>query len=315
MIREAVSRWIDDFAPSMGAALSYYTFFSLAPLLVIVIALAGLIFGRDAVQGEVFLRLQDVLGNEAAAMVQTLIKSASNPRSAALAVATGVVTLAIGATTAVAELQSALDRIWRSPPPPSSGWWGFLSRRLLAFGMVLAIGFLLLTSLVAAAVLSAFGKWAAGWSGTVILLHAINIVVSFALVTLLFAMIYKILPRTRILWKDVWMGSVVTAFLFTIGKALIGVYLGDSGISSTYGAAGSVVVVLLWVYYAAQIFLLGAEFTYVYAGTHGSRAERHPPASRTPVGDALRVNRCSPDIGWTAVTVIVEANLIQGALR
>ena len=148
--------------------------------------------------------------------------------------------------------------------------------------MVLAIGFLLLASLVAATVLSALGKWGAGWSGTVVLLHAINILVSFALVTLLFAMIYKILPRTRILWKDVWIGSAVTALLFTIGKALIGIYLGNSGISSTYGAAGSVVVVLLWVYYAAQIFLLGAEFTYVYAQARGSRAERHPPASGGP---------------------------------
>ena len=282
LTRQAVSRWIDDFAPSMGAALSYYTFFSLAPLLVILIALAGLIFGRDAVQGEIFLRLQDALGDEAAVMVQALIKNASNPKSAALAVLTGFVTLLIGATTVFAELQSALDRIWRAPPPPKSGWWGFLGRRMFTFGMVLVIGFLLLVSLVVAAVLSAFGKWWSGWWGTVILVHAINVLVSFALVTLLFAMIYKILPRVRIEWKDVWIGSAMTALLFTIGKTLIGVYLGRSGIASAYGAAGSVVVVLLWVYYAAQIFLLGAEFTYVYACTHGSRCEEPPSPAHRP---------------------------------
>jgi membrane protein len=279
VMRQAVSRWIADFAPSMGAALSYYTFFSLAPLLVILIALAGLLLGREAVQGDIFLRLQDTLGDEAAVMVETLIRKASNPKSATLAVITGLATLLVGATTAFAELQSALDRIWRAPPPPKSGWWSFLCRRLFAFGMVLVIGFLLLVSLVVAAVLSAVTKWWSGWPGIVVLVQAINILVSFALVTVLFAMIYKILPRVRIQWRDVWIGSAVTALLFTIGKALIGVYLGHSGIASAYGAAGSVVVVLLWVYYAAQTFLLGAEFTYVYARTHGSHAREPAPSA------------------------------------
>jgi membrane protein len=278
LIREAVSRWVDDFAPSMGAALSYYTFFSLAPLLVILIALAGLLFGREAVEGDIFLRLKDALGADAAIMIETLVRNASNPRSAALAVITGVVTLLIGATTAFGELQSALDRIWRAPPPPKSGWWSFLCRRGFAFAMVLVIGFLLLVSLVVAAALSAFTKWWSGWWGTVMLMHATNVLASFALVTFLFAMIYKILPRARIEWKDVWVGSAMTALLFTAGKACIGVYLGNSGIASAYGAAGSVVVVLLWVYYAAQIYLLGAEFTYVYARMRGSRAAAHFPS-------------------------------------
>jgi membrane protein len=257
----------------MGAALSYYTLLSLAPLLIIVIALAGLVFGQQAVQGEIFLQLQGLLGDEGAAGVQGILRSASNPKSGVVASVIGMVFLIFGATSVFAELQSDLDRIWKVPAPQDSGPWSLVRDRLLSFGMVLGVGFLLLVSLIVSAALAALGKWSQGWFGGVQwILQGVNFLVSFALITGLFAMIYKILPRVPIAWRDVWIGSAVTALLFTIGKFAIGFYIGRSHLSAAYGAAGSLVVVLVWVYYAAQIFLLGAEFTCVYAKTRGSHA-------------------------------------------
>jgi membrane protein len=276
LLRQAAQAWNDDYAASMGAALAYYTTFSLAPLLIIVIAVAGLVFGRDAARGEIAAQLSGLVGMEGAKTVQELLKSASRPSESLVASVIGLITLLLGATSVFVELQSDLDRIWRAPALPSSSGassvLSLLRSRLLSFGMVVTMGFLLLVSLVVGAGLSALGKWCESiFPASLILMQAVNLAVGFGVTMLLFATAYRILPRMRIAWSDVWIGAAVTALLFTLGKYLIGVYLGRAGVSSGFGAAGSLVIILVWVYYSAQIFLLGAEFTWVYAHTHGSR--------------------------------------------
>jgi membrane protein len=258
----------------MGAALAYYTLFSMAPLLIIVIAVAGLVFGQEAARGEIVAQIQGLIGQEGAIVVQGLLKSANSPTKSIFATLVSLITLAIGATTVFAELQSDLDRIWRIPPPAKeNGLWALLRTRLLSFGLVLGLVFLLLVSLVVSAVIAAFGKWSHGiFRGWESLLQVINFGISFAITTVLFAMIYKLMPRARIAWRDVWVGSAVTALLFEFGKLLIGLYLGTTGVASSFGAAGSLVVLLIWVYFSAQIFLLGAEFTWVYSHEYGSKA-------------------------------------------
>jgi membrane protein len=287
LCKEAVEAWIEDYAPSMGAALAYYTLFSIAPLLLIVIGLAGLVFGDDAARGEIFGQLRELMGDEGAAAVERLLASADKPEGGAIATLTGMAMLALGATTVFGELQNALDRIWRAPArKQASGWWNLLRSRLLSFGMILGIAFLLMVSLVVSALVSALGSlWGpafAGWEKTA---HFLDILVSFGMVTVLFAMIYKLIPRVQIRWRDVWVGAAVTAALFAAGKFLIGLYLGKSSVASAFGAAGSLVVMMVWVYYSAQIFLLGAEFTWIYAHTYGSRrGERRPrPQDCAPV--------------------------------
>ncbi len=275
MVNETVKAWVDDYAPSMGAALSYYTLFSLAPLLIIVIAVAGMVFGQEAAQGEIVAQLRGIMGEEGAVAVEGMLKAAREPAKSVVATIVGIVVLLAGATAIFAELQSALDRIWRVPAPKhESGIWYLLRTRLLSFGLVLGLGFLLVVSLVVSAVLAALGKWWSGWfEGWDVLLEILNFAVSLAIFTLLFGMIYKIMPRARIPWRDVWTGAAVTALLFTIGKVLVGLYLGKSSLASGFGAAGSLVVLLAWVYYSAQIFLFGAEYTWVYANRHGARAQ------------------------------------------
>ena len=280
LVKEAASAWIDDYAPSMGAAIAYYTMFSIAPLLLIAIALAGLAFGHEAANGEVVAQLGGMMGQDGAKAVEIMIQAASEPGKGTLATVVGMVLLIVGATTVFAELQDALDRIWRAPARLSgSGIWGLLRARLLSFGMILGIGFLLIVSLLMSAALSALGGWMepifGGWEA---LAQAVNFVISFAMVSVLFAMIYKIMPRVKIAWRDVWTGAIVTAFLFTIGKFAIGLYIGKSGVASAFGAAGSLAVLLIWVYYSAQIFLLGAEFTWVYAHRFGSQKSASEPA-------------------------------------
>jgi len=272
MVKDAASAWIDDYAPSMGAALSYYTVFSLAPLLLIVISIAGLVFGEEAARGEIFGQVVQLMGADAAKAVEDLLASVNKPAQGIASVALGVGLLLVGATTVFGELQDALDRIWRAPARErSAGWWQLLRARLLSFGMILGIAFLLMVSLVLGAVISALGKWwddfFGGWET---LAQIVNLVVGFFMTAGVFAMIYKLMPRVQVRWQDVWLGSVVTAALFTIGKFLIGLYIGKSGIASGFGAAGSLIVVFVWVYYSAQIFLMGAEFTWVYARTFGS---------------------------------------------
>ncbi|CAN5633555.1 YihY/virulence factor BrkB family protein [soil metagenome] len=280
LVKSAATSWVDDYAPSMGAALAYYTVFSIAPLLLIIISIAGLVFGQDAARGELFGQLQGMLGADGAAAVQAAVEAANKPAQSVVSTVIGFVVLLIGATTVFGELQDSLDRIWRAPARESTGLWGLLRARVLSFGMILGIGFLLIVSLVISAMLSALGNW---WSPLFgaweVLANIVNFIVSFALVTCIFALIYKVMPRVHIQWLDVWVGAAVTSLLFTIGKFLIGLYIGKASVASGFGAAGSLAVLLVWVYYSAQIFLVGAEFTWVYAHTFGSRKGMERPAA------------------------------------
>lgn len=278
LIRKTVAAWRADFAPSMGAALSYYTVFSLAPMLLIVIAVAGMAFGEDAARGAVFGQLSGLMGADAAKAVEGLLADVGKPRQGALATFVGLVLMLVGATTVFAELQGALDRIWQAPDRGKSGGvWALLRDRFLSFGLVLGIGFLLMVSLVIGAGVAAVGQWwGALFGGWEVLAQALTFGFDLAVSTLGFAMLYKLMPRVKVQWRDVWIGAAVTAVLFALGKLMIGFYIGKSGIASGFGAAGSLVVILVWVYYSAQIFLFGAEFTWVFAGDCGSR--------RMPIG-------------------------------
>ncbi len=285
LLRDAVKSWSDDYAPSMGAAIAYYTVFSIAPLVLIVISVAGLVFGEEAARGEIIEQIAGMVGTDSAQTVESLLQTVNRPDAGLIGTLVGVGALLIGATTVFAELQTALDRIWRAPAQTSSSVWSLIRVRLLALGMILGIGFLLIVSLIVSAALSALGKWWAPWFGNVeVLAQALNFAVGFALITTLFAMIYKWIPRVHIAWSDVWVGAAITSLLFSIGKLLIGLYIGKSGVASPFGAAASLVVLLLWVYYSAQIFLLGAEFTWVYAHRHGSLRHRGDVAAAPPPG-------------------------------
>ena len=294
VLGKAVNAWIDDHAQSMGAALSYYTVFSVAPLLLIAISVAGLVFGQDAAQGAVVDQLQGLIGQPGAEAIQGLLKNVSKPSEGVIATITGVVVLLIGATSVFAELQDDLNRIWQVPTKQkTSTWWAWLRARILSIGMILAMGFLLLVSLAASAAFDAFAAWSTsaigGWEA---LAHGVNFVVSFVLTTALFAMIYRFMPQATIEWRDVGIGALVTAALFSIGKTLIGLYIGKSALASGFGAAGSLAVLLAWVYYSAQIFLFGAEFTWAYAHAFGSRqgaTQASGPAS--PAGARARPAR------------------------
>jgi membrane protein len=273
LLRAASFNWVHDYAQSMGAALAFYTMFSIAPLLLIVISIAGAVFGEDAARGEIYQQLDGLLGTPGALAVEELLEGAGRRVDNAAAAAVGVVLLFVGATSVFAELQDALDRIWRAPARVQrSGVWAFVRGRLLSFGMILGIGFLLMVSLAVSAGLAALGKWCdpsgSGWASVA---NAVEVTLSLVLTTSVFAMVYKTMPRARIDWADVWIGAAVTSLLFLVGKYLIGVYIGRSGISTGFGAAASLVVVLLWVYYSAQIFLFGAEFTWAYSHLFGSR--------------------------------------------
>ncbi len=273
LIKQVATSWLDDYVPSMGAALAYYTIFSLAPLLLIVVSVAGLVFGEGAARGEIQAQLQELMGERGAGAIQDLLASVRDPAEGLTATAVGVVLLLVGATTVFAELQDALDRIWRVPGRlRKSGWLSLVRARLMAFGMILAVGFLLIVSLLTSAMLAAVGRHLdpvlGGWQAMVGLGNAVG---SFLLVAFMFGLIYKVMPRQRVLVADVWLGALLAALLFTGGKFFIGAYIGRSNIASGFGAAGSLVVVLLWVYFSAQILLMGAEFTCVYARTFGSR--------------------------------------------
>ena len=275
LAKTAITNWKKDYAPSMGAALAYYTVFSIAPLLVIVIAVAALIFGADAAQAAIMEQARGLIGENGARAIEGMLESAQKPKQGIIASILGIVMLLIGSTTVLAELESNLNRIWKVEPEKRSGLWHFLRTRLLSLGMVLAIGFLLIVSLVVSAAIAAWGKAWGGWFGGMeTLLHVANFTVSVAIVTVLFAIIYKFMPRVAIRWRDVWIGALVTSLLFSFGKFLIGLYIGKSSVESTYGAAGALAVLLIWVYYSAQIFLLGAEFTKVFAERAGSRQNK-----------------------------------------
>ena len=278
LLRQTAQSWLDDYAPSMGAALAYYTLFSLAPLLLIVISVAGLIFGEDAARGEITLQLRSLMGDAGARAVQDLLASVRQPVEGSFATAVGLLLLLVGATTVFAELQDSLDRIWRVPARVRpNGWLALVRARLLSFGMILAIGFLLTVSLVVSAMTALLGKSVEPlFGGWYVVGAAVNGIGGFLLITAMFALIYKVMPRVHVHWEDVWTGAVFTAMLFTLGKFVIGLYISRFGMISGFGAAGSLVIVLLWVYYSAQVFLFGAEFTWVYANACGSRKPTQP---------------------------------------
>ncbi len=269
MLKETVNDYIEDSAQSRGAAIAYFTIFSIAPILIICIAIAGLAFGQEAAQGAIVGQLQGLMGQQGAEAVQAMIASAGNKSSGIWATIIGVGTLLITASGVFGEMQASLNLIWKAEP--KAGLSNIIKARAASLGLVATLGFLLLVSLVISAVLSALGTYLSGvLPGSEALLQVINFIISFALVSALFAAIYKILPDRQLSWRDVAVGAVATAFLFTVGKTLIGYYIGSTAVSSSYGAAGALVVVLVWVYYSSQIFLLGAEFTKVWASHHGS---------------------------------------------
>ncbi|HSN19056.1 MAG TPA: YihY/virulence factor BrkB family protein [Usitatibacter sp.] len=285
LFKAAFQGWSADAAPSMGAALAFYTLFSLAPLLVLVIATAGLVIGHDRAQELLLSEISGLLGDTGAQGVKSLLDATATEKDSVLATAVSLATLALGATTVFAELQQDLDRIWQSKAKTGAGLWGMIRARFLSFGLIAAIGFLLLVSLVVSAALSYVGGLLGGNESA---MRAIEFVVSVAVTTGLFALVFKVLPSVRLDWSDVWPGSFVTALLFWIGKFLIGLYLGRSAVASSYGAAGTLVVVIMWVYYSAQIFFYGAEFTRQYARSSGSH--RVPEAANSDFareGDAL----------------------------
>ncbi|MEZ0288346.1 MAG: YihY/virulence factor BrkB family protein [Methylophilus sp.] len=282
LIKSAFTSWSDDYAQSMGAALAYYTMFSIAPLLLIVISISGLVFGQEAARGEIIGQLNNLMGEQGAQAVQTLLQSTSQPAEGITATTIGIILLLVGATSVFGELQDSLDRIWKAPARVKSGLWKLIRARLLSFGMIMGIGFLLMVSLVFSAGLSAMSKWwSPVFSSWVVVASIFNFVFSFLLTTGMFAMIYKIMPRASIRWSEVWIGALLTAVLFTIGKWLIGIYIGKSAISSGYGAAGSILALLIWIYYSAQIFLIGAEFTWAYSHIFGSRKNKETPPELT----------------------------------
>ena len=266
------TKWLEDEPFQLAGALSYYTLFSLTPLLIISIGVAGLVFGHEAAHNQIVATIQGLVGLESARAIQTIIKNASNrPESGMISTLFGGAILLIGAGGVVGELQTSLNWIWRVKARPHSGVRDFIQRRFISFAMVLAVGFLLVVSLAVSALISGFTRLIGSFfEGAATIVYLLDTVISFGFVTLLFAIIYKFLPDVRIRWKDVWIGAALTSVLFTIGKFLIGLYLGTSGVTSVYGAAGSLITILLWVYYSSLIFFFGAEFTHVYAIQYGS---------------------------------------------
>jgi membrane protein len=289
MLKETASEWWSHNAQRLGAALAFYTMLSTAPLLVIATYIAGMAFGKQAAQGELVRQMRDLLGPQGAEAVQTMLANAYHPTTGIWATIVSVVVLLVGATGVFAELQDALNTIWGVPPRPGGGVWAVVKSRFLTFAMVLAVGFLLLVLLVVSAAVTALSDWFDDL-GSPLLWHGVSLLVSLGIATLLFALIYKILPDVDLGWLDVLVGAALTAVLFSLGKFLIGLYLGSSGMGTAYGAAGSLAVFLIWIYYSAQIFYFGAEFTKVYAcrcrgrSTAGARVAL-PCGPHTPAQD------------------------------
>ncbi|MGL4620579.1 YihY/virulence factor BrkB family protein [Chroococcidiopsis sp.] len=272
LLRETFTEWNEDKASRLAAALAYYTVFSLAPILIIAIAIAGAVFGEEAARGEIVTQIQGLVGRDGAQFIETAIEGASKPKAGTIASLISIAVLLFGASGLFAQLQDSLNTIWEVQPKPGRGLIGILRDRFLSFTMVLGVGFLLLVSLVLSAGLSGLVNFLGSLlPGIGALLQLANFVLSFAVTTLLFGLIYKVLPDVKIAWSDVWSGAIVTSLLFSIGRFALGLYLGNNSFGSTYGAAGSVVIILVWVYYAAQILFFGAEFTQVYARRYGSR--------------------------------------------
>lgn len=272
LLRQAGAAWLGDNAPRLGGALAFYTLFSLAPVLIVAVSVAGLVFGQQAAQGEIARQFQGLMGAQGATAIETIIQGANRPALGVLATTLGLLTMLIGASGAFNELQDALNTIWKVDSSKKSFWMATITQRFFSLGLVLATGFLLLTSLVVTAFLSAAERFVSTLlPQPILLLQSINFVFSFGAITILFALIFKFIPSTPVQWRDVWMGAAVASLLFTIGKVVIGLYLGHSALASSYGAASSLVIFLIWIYYSAQILLFGAELTRAYALKFGSR--------------------------------------------
>jgi membrane protein len=275
----ALQGWYADSAPRLGASIAYYTLFAIAPVLLIIMAVAGAIFGRDAVQGEIVGQLDGLIGEEGARAVQGLITAASQPRAGMLASIIGTITMVVAATGVFLELQAALNTIWKVKPRPGVHFKDYLKNRLRSFGLVVSIGFLLTVSLAVSAALAAFRSWLERrMPGLPVVLDVVNVFLSLGVTIALFALLFRLLPDVRLRWRDVAIGACVTGLLFTVGKQLIGLYIGRSSVSSAYGAAGSGVVLLLWVYYSTQIVLFGAELTRVLTHRDRGAPEMEPYA-------------------------------------
>ena len=271
VLKKSLTSWIDHRAASKGAALAFYTLFSMTPILMLAIAVAGYFFGAEAAQGEIVAQVQGLVGPNGAQAIQALLAAARDPASGLLATLVASVLLLLGATSVFTELKGSLDELWGIGKSRQSAFSVLLRTRLLSFGLVLVLAFLLLVSLVVSAALAMLERYAIGvWGSSIVILATISSLVSFAVIACMFAVIYKTLPDAPLSWRDVWIGAAFTAGLFSLGKYAIGLYLGNSGVASSFGAAGSVIALLLWVYYSAQIFFLGAEFTRQYALWFGS---------------------------------------------
>lgn len=283
LLKAAFQGWNDDNASRLAAALAYYTIFSIAPLLILVIAIAGLFFDSAAVRDQLMGQIQSLVGSDGADFLRTALDNANRPgqNSGWIATIISLVLLLVGATGVLVQLQIALNEVWEVKADPELGFKNLLRKRLLSLGMLLAIGFLLLVSLVLSSVIAGFSSYFQSiMPGLDSLVQLLNFVVSFALTTLLFALIYKYVPDVVITWGDVWFGAAVTALLFSIGKFVIGLYLGNSSFGSSYGAAGSVIILLVWVFYSAQILFFGAELTQVFAQRFGSQIRPNQYAVR-----------------------------------
>jgi membrane protein len=285
VVKEAAGNWSNHKDSRQGAALAYYSVFSLGPIIVIAIAIAGFFFGRDAVSGQVASSIKDMLGDAGAQAVQAMLADAGRPREGVIATLLGLAALVFAAIGVVVQLRDALNTVWEVDETPGHGIWHFMRNYVASLAAVLALGFLLMVSLIVTAGLAAFGKYAAPhiqeW-----LFHVISILISLSVISLLFAMMFKWLPDADVDWYDVWLGAILTAILFELGKSAIGFYIGKQGLESTYGAAASIIIVLIWVYYSSQIILMGAEVTHAYAKHHGSikNREQAGPSSRVDIG-------------------------------
>ncbi len=287
ILKKTGNDWLEDKAPRLGAALAFYSVLSLAPLLVIVLAIAGSAFGEEAARGEIVSQIQGLVGTKGAEAIQDLIVHAQRPGEGTMAAILGTITLLFGASGVFGELQDSLNTIWNVRARPGGGIWGFLRERFLSFAMVLGTAFMLVVSLVISAILAALGKYMGGlFQGFDALVGSVEAVISFTVITGLFALIFKMVPDVEIGWRDTLMGAVVTALLFIVGKFLLGLYLGRSGIASAYGAAGSLVVLVVWIYYSAQILYFGAELTQAY--THHFRADVAPSTNAECVVQEVR---------------------------
>jgi membrane protein len=279
IVQEAASQWVADKAPRLGAALAYYTIFSIAPLLVIAIGIAGLVFGEETARVELAAQVDHLVGKKGGEAVDAMLESASDPVNGTVGTALGIIMLFLGAAGLFGQLQDALNTVWEVQPKPGRGVWGVIRDRFLSMTMVLGISFLLLVSLIVSAILSAIGG-AFGDFQLVVAGQILTTLLDLVVITLLFALIFRYLPDAEVAWRDVWFGAATTAVLFTVGKFLIGFYLGQAGVGSAFGAVGSLAVLLVWLYYASQILLFGAELTKAYANRMGSRIRPKEHAER-----------------------------------